>query len=369
MSKRINSNAKVFIFIPSLLGGGAERVSVNLANCMAEMGIVVTLIVATRHGKYWEQINPEVKVIRLQNRFAVFSLMPLLRLIREQKPDVVLSTLKAANVLVSMLRAFFLKNIRVAIREAGVFQQPNDIAAWIYFFLQKVFYRHADVFIVNSSDTLNSFLFSGITLPQNKVVLANPVYNQSLLEQAKVPIDHLWFKNKTTPIVAGIGRFVRYKGFDILINAVGILKSRGMTIRCILLGEGPEFENLKAMTRELRIENSIDFLGFDINPYRWLSRVDILVLPSRVESFGNVMIEALALDIPVVAANCPGGVAEVLNYGEWGSLFKTEDAEELANALVRQLSFKEARKNSKTRAYDFEIHAVTNMYLDALLPR
>lgn len=358
--------SSVLVYVPSLHGGGAERVAVNLANAMAEMGVAVTLVVATDKGRYWELVSKEVKLIRCRAKLAVLSVFTLLRVVRKERPAVMLSTLKATNTVLAMLKPLLLRKTRVAIREASIYQQPRQLVDFIYEVLRRCFFRYADIFIANSRATLLSFQEAEIALPKRVAVLRNPVYEPRILRLANEQVDHRWIREKSGYLIVGIGRLVRYKGFDLLLEAIQLLKRRGIEVRCIILGEGAERNTLQQQAKELGVDGQVDLVGFKANPYAFLAHADVFVLPSRWEGFGNVIVEALALDVPVVAARCPGGAEEILENGKWGSLVTPEDPLALADGIEDTL-VKPPRKELHKRAREYDVVAVTRQYLEVLL--
>src|SRR5690606_29186127 len=148
-------------------------------------------------------------------------------------------------------------------------------------------------------------------LPRNNAVIHNPVYDHRIIQLSQIPSTHPWLREAHTKIVVAIGRLVPEKGFDILLEALRLLRRDGIDVRCIVLGEGPEGPALKRRSKDLQIDTVVDFPGFSTNPYSFLARADVLAVPSRWEGFGNVIVEALTLNTPVVAARCPGGPVEI----------------------------------------------------------
>lgn len=114
------------------------------------------------------------------------------------------------------------------------------------------------------------------------------------------------FSAMERPVIITAGRLEDYKGVDVLLNALASLKRDGLSCQLIVLGEGKARGYLDDLTCQLQLEDSVRFEGFVDNPltyYRW---ADLFVLPSRREGFGNVLIEAMSVGVPVVATACIG---------------------------------------------------------------
>ncbi|PAX48948.1 glycosyltransferase [Brunnivagina elsteri] len=111
-----------------------------------------------------------------------------------------------------------------------------------------------------------------------------------------------------------------------------------MRSRLIILGNGEQYTELNTLIQELRLEKDVAMLGFQENPYAYMSRASVFVLSSAWEGFGNVIVEALAVGTPVVSTNCPNGPAEILANGKYGSLVNVGDSQAMANAILKVLS-------------------------------
>ena len=141
-------------------------------------------------------------------------------------------------------------------------------------------------------------------------------------------------KNNTAacPTIGAMGRLHAIKGFDVLIRAAAQLRAAGQRFRLKIAGDGPERQNLEALAADLRLGDCVEFCGWAADPIQFLSDVDLFVVPSRYESFGLVVIEAMAAGVPVVASDTEGP-RQVLKAGQFGALFKNEDAGALAAAV------------------------------------
>ena len=134
------------------------------------------------------------------------------------------------------------------------------------------------------------------------------------------------------PVIGAMGRLHEIKGFDILIRAAAQLRDSGQTFQLKIAGDGPERGALEALRDNLNLTQHVEFCGWAANPLEFLSGLDLFVVPSRAESFGLVVVEAMAAGVPVVASDTEGP-KEVLKAGQFGTLFKSEDVAALANAM------------------------------------
>ena len=162
------------------------------------------------------------------------------------------------------------------------------------------------------------------------------------------------------PTILSVGRLVEKKGFHILLDAMALLKDRGLTPRCWILGDGEEREQLRSKQQALQLSN-VEFLGMrnqdDVRSY--MARASAMVLPCIVGSDGNrdalptVLLEALASGLPIVSTPV-GGVEEIADHGKAGIIVPPGDAESLANEIESLLNNSERQRElaqtGRTRA-------------------
>jgi glycosyltransferase involved in cell wall biosynthesis len=134
------------------------------------------------------------------------------------------------------------------------------------------------------------------------------------------------------PVIGAMGRLHEVKGFDVLLKAAAQLRDAGQRFTLKIAGDGPELPALQRLCRQLNLEACVEFCGWAADPLDFIGSVDLFVVPSRHESFGLVVIEAMAAGVPVVASDTEGP-REVLKAGQFGTLFKSEDDNALAMAM------------------------------------
>ena len=134
------------------------------------------------------------------------------------------------------------------------------------------------------------------------------------------------------PIIGALGRLDEIKGFDVLLRAAAQLRDLGVDFRLRLAGDGPEMGALKALSESLGLGDRVEFVGWVRNPGDFLKTIDLFVMPSRYESFGLVVVEAMAAGVPVITSDIEGP-CEILKGGALGTLFRTEDDADLARAM------------------------------------
>jgi glycosyltransferase involved in cell wall biosynthesis len=127
------------------------------------------------------------------------------------------------------------------------------------------------------------------------------------------------------------GRLSKEKGYDLLLDALALLQD--MEISLTVLGQGPLRVDLQTRISQLKLERVVSLIGFQENPHRYFAEADALVLSSRYEGFPNVVLEALACDIGVIATPAVGGVSEILEGVSGCVLAEAVSAPALAKAI------------------------------------
>ncbi len=327
---------RVALFLPSLAGGGAEKVSLPLAQGFAQRGAQVDLVLARAEGPHLRSVPPGVHVVDLQARRVAMALPGLVAYLRRHRPAVLLSALSHANVAAILAKRIARVDTRVVVSERAVIKLGHQAAAsWrarLTPFLLPWTYPYADG-VVAVSRGLAEELVGDFGIPREKVrVIYNPVVHEGVFRGAGEPLEHPWFRPGEPPVFLAVGRLAKEKNFPALIRAFARVQ-REVESRLLILGEGPERPHLEGLVRELGLDDRVSLPGFFLNPYPYMARAAALVLSSLYESFSNVLIEALALGTPVVATDCPHGPAEILEGGRWGRLVAVGDEAALAEAM------------------------------------
>jgi glycosyltransferase involved in cell wall biosynthesis len=135
------------------------------------------------------------------------------------------------------------------------------------------------------------------------------------------------------PVIATIGRLSAEKGHRDLIEALGILAARGTRVSAVLAGDGPERPLLTQRIQALGLQDSVHLVGYISQPQRILEETDLMVLPSHTEGLPNAALEALTMEVPVLATRV-GGTPEVITDGETGRLVEARAPDALADAIA-----------------------------------
>lgn len=356
------------MFLPTLGGGGAERVMIDLARHAAARGRAVDVVVLNHSGAVTSDLGPGVTIVDLGRRRAATALPALLSYLRRARPPALLSTLEHVNVL-AVVAARLVGGIRVVLREANTFGSDlngGGAKGWFVRTAMRWTYRAADAVVAVSSGVADG-LVTGLGVPAERVhVIYNPVITPRVLEGAKAMPEHSWFEGDGPPVIVAVGRLAEQKGFDVLLRAFTAVRA-GRPCRLLVLGEGPLRDELSEAARKLGIESDVAFPGFVANPFGYMAHAELFVLSSRWEGLPNVLIQALAVGAPAVATDCPSGPREILDGGRFGRLVPVDDAPALAAAIEAELDARSERPGDAWHRR-YALDAIASEYLELLAP-
>jgi glycosyltransferase involved in cell wall biosynthesis len=286
----------------------------------------------TFYGFWFRSEVPDDVVMHvLEARRARNAMPKLLRVIWRVRPAVLVATQGYINFLLLLAKPF-LPSCKLVIREVigERYMEDNRYRDLLYrCYLRLV--RRADR-IVTQTEAVANRLTSEISPRLGQVqCLHNPVDVERLAAAAKVAISPFAGPG---PHVLAMGRLTQQKGFDLLLEAMAGVRAAGVPARLTIVGVGGPEAPLKAQAQRLGIADAVDLVGFQDRPERFFAHADVFVLSSRYEGMPNVVLEALACGLPIVAFDCPHGVGEIVHDCVNGRLVPAEDVPALTAALV-----------------------------------
>lgn len=330
---------KLMFLIPTLQGGGSERVIVTLARHLDRSKFQVTLVVLDMTGAvYADDVPDDVELINLDCARVRYALSKVFNLVWERRPDVVLSTLSHLNLAVALLRPILPRSTRFLARESTVVTEilRNSRGERLRKMAYRGLYNRFDRIICQSHYMRDDLVENFKVEPQRAIVINNPVDVARIRQMAgdrrvgprRMPPDGC---SRPLRLVAA-GRLSVEKGFDLLIRAV--LLRCDPNIRLTVVGDGPLRSELEELASVLGVSEQVEFVGFQRNPYPFFVSAHGFVLSSRFEGFPNVVLEALACGVPIISTPAPGGVVEILRGVTGCVLAAAVTAQALADAIA-----------------------------------
>jgi glycosyltransferase involved in cell wall biosynthesis len=370
---------RVLFFTSTLGGGGAEKHLLRIANHLDREKFDVSLAVVKPCGEFESGLSPDVRKYHLNRRGAgsttvrmVQSIKPLRQVIRRERPGLIFSVIDLAN-LVSVTAGRGLANWPKIV--LGV-QTPPSIAyghsrhpvSRLMLRLIARLYPKADQIVALSKGVAADLAALAPRVRERLTVIYNAGVEAEVLEgaRARVPADEL----PDAPLVVACGRLKTVKGFSTLLDALALVR-KFVPAHLWIVGEGEQRPALEKKIERLGLQDCVRLVGFQQNPFKYMAEADLFVLSSLFEGFGNVIVEAMACGVPVVATDCPFGPGEIIADGENGVLVQPASATALADGILRVLRDEELRKRlargGSVRAHDFDAKAITRAYEELFL--
>lgn len=352
--------------IPSLVGGGAEKMLVDIINHLDVNRYEMSLVLFEKKGTHFLSIPSHVKIYDLnkKNRYSFLKLIfRLAGLFKKIEPDVTLSFLSYANIIAILSKFLSKLKFNLIITEHTHLSSALLYARCcrIKSFLYKALFNYAN-FIVVPSLGIRQHLIEAFNLGQKRIKTINNPIDLAKIHKLK---DEDLDKNGLEKYILAAGRLTKQKGYPYLLKAYSLI-SKDVQEKLIILGEGEDEKKLKQMAKDLGVQEKVLFLGFQKNPYKFMKNASIFVLSSLWESFAIVLVESIACGTPVISTDCPSGPNEIITNGVNGILVPSADEKTLAKVMLSLLRDKELRKKlseqGRKRAEDFRIEKILPRY-------
>jgi glycosyltransferase involved in cell wall biosynthesis len=347
---------KLLIFISSLNGGGAERVTATLANHWARKGWNVSIVTLEPQSDDFYELHPAIKRIALDLSGASRSVfvalaqnsrrvLALRRTLREIQPDVALGMMTGANVLLAVA-SLGLTSIHTVGAERIYPPQFPLGAVWEW--LRRSSYRRLDA-VVAQTDECGTWLRTHTT-SERVAVIPNPVDWPLKRSSPSIAVNEVVRTGRS--LLLAVGRLVTQKQFGLLIDCFATLASRHPGWDLAILGEGPLRSALGLQVRTAALESRIFLPGRAGNVGDWYERADLYVMSSGFEGFPNTLLEAMSHGLPAVSFDCDAGPRDIIEHGVNGLLVASGDVAGLTAALDQLMGDEALRREFASRASD-----------------
>ncbi|MDB9940943.1 glycosyltransferase [Candidatus Pelagibacter sp.] len=347
-------NKKILFLMPDFNGGGAEGVFIQLANYFS-LKYQVHFMVLKSSGPNLNKLNTNIKVIELKKDSSVKSIFKINKYIKQNNIDVAMGTLAMAYA-ISIASLFGSKKCKYIARVGSIISSNLSNTSLVKRFILSLYQK-----ALNFSDTIITQSISMDEDLDNYInkkteVIYNPISLNKIIsmseEKSSIKLDNKYFN------IISVGRLAYEKDYKTAILSIAKLKKKIKNIRYYILGDGDLREELLKYSNSLDLNVNIIFVGHLENPYSIMKNTNVLLLTSLYEGFSNAILESLALNVPVVATDSPGGNKEIISNGENGFLVKVGDSDDIAQKLML---IKE-QKNYNIDVSKFEINFIANEY-------
>jgi len=333
----------VCFVLPSLHGGGAERAAVQILNALDPGCWNRSMYLFERTGPYLAEVDAAIALTSGAGGSRLRRWLDLRAFLKRTRPQLIVSFLSYFSVL-------------TAARAAGIgarvaFNQQTPMSAFLtdadyhwrrpwhrraFSVVTRAVYRLADAIITTSKGVADD-LVAQFGVPRRHIrIVHNPVDLQAIAKAAAEPLDPDDERRWSHPAIVAAGRLAAAKNYPLLIDALAELR-RTIPARLFILGQGEAEPAMREQIARLGLDEAVVLCGFQRNPWKFIARADVFALSSRYEGFGNVLVEAMACGVPVVATASPG-TCEIVSVGTDGLLVDRHEPAALAAALERILT-------------------------------
>ena len=361
---------KICFLLNNLELGGAERVIAILSDYFIDQDCQVTIIVLSKLNNL-QVLNPNIKIIALNQNSAISSLIPLAKALKENKYDFVIGNMWPITILGLAGSFFATKKPKVLFIEHSIISNEYNHQSFAFQCMVKLsirfFYNLASQIICVSNGVASDLYQLGVKHSKLEVIF-NPVAISSKRTN-KNEFDQYstnW-KDFAGIKILSVGNLRKNKNYPNLFKALKILRIKyNQDFISLIAGDGPEKENLKSLIQELDLENNIFLLGSVQDTESLYRNADLFVLSSNYEGFGMVIVEALGYGKTIVSTDCDSGPREILGNSEYGYLSPMNNPEKLAESIYQAYVNPLSPDLLIERYKDFDPSLVGNHYLSLL---
>lgn len=352
---RSASERKLVFFIHSMGGGGAERVTANMANHWAGKGWDITVVTLAALSLDFYDLHPAVRRIALnlagdsgnvlvglgQNLRRVVAMRQVLK---QLEPDIALGMMTSSSVLLSFA-AWGRRGAAVGSEHVHPPQYPLS-TMWESVRRRSYGLLHA----VTALTGQTAAWLAAQTNARHITVIPNAVPWPLPAQEPRLSVDSVCRAGR--PILLAVGRLEAQKGFDSLVGVFADLAQKHPGWDLVVLGEGAQRPQLESIVQAAGMVLRIFLPGRVGNLHEWYERADLFVMSSRFEGFGNTLAEALAHGLPAVSFDCDTGPRDIVRHELDGLLVPPGDMAGLTDALDRLMGRADLRLDFGQRAVE-----------------
>lgn len=325
---------KILFFMPNLDGGGAERVTTNIIRQLDKNSFDVFLVLTVKTGEYIELIPSEVEIIDLDTGKISKSFFELRCILKKIKPDIIFSSLFLTNILLYLSSFGLLKKTKMILRSPNspkLILENKGMSIYIKYLLELA-YKKADLVLAQTPE-MKSEIVKYHNIESEKIqVFLNPI-DKNFIDSQILNTVNMFDENNINVVAAG--RLHKQKGFDTLIIAFKKVIEKNNKFRLFIIGQDKgEEENLRKIVDSLELNNYIELLGFQKNPYKYYYYSDLFVLSSRWEGLPNAILENLYLKKPIVSTKCIPFMSKLIKDKKNGFLVEVDSSDEMASSIL-----------------------------------
>ena len=323
---------KILFYHPLFLDGGAERTNLLISEKFSKKYevIFVSNVFSKIYSSEIRRIG--IKKIELKAKRTITSFFELSKIINKYKPDIIFSVQMHASILALLINKILFKNkLKIICCERLSYRSYlKDFKGNIIIKLAQLLYKNAKKIICNSKELSDEI--KKLCRSNNVTCIYNPTLTRNYKRLSKQFSVHEKVFSSKKKIIISIARLEKVKNHLMLLKAINHCKNKH-NLNLVLIGEGKKKNEIIEFSKKNDFFNNLHILNYKKNPFPYLSKSDLFILTSDFEGMPNVLIEAMALNIPIISTRCPTGPKEILLNGKAGFLVNKNDYHSLSNKI------------------------------------
>ena len=364
---------KICLFLPSLNMGGAERLTINLANEWNDLGYEVEFVIIKSHNvnDLSSLVSEDINISFLNKKRLINAIPSIRKHFLSSRPGVSLVAMWPLTVICVIAWLFSGKKGKLFLSDhtqmsISMLHEINSskFIVQISIFL---FYNLSSGVIAVSKGVKDDLCKLGRLNTDSVKVIHNPASLKKgsyKYHDNQDPFKKIW--KKPGKKILAVGTLKEQKDFKTFIRAINEISSE-IKVSAIIVGEGPERDDLQDLINQYDLSNRIFLAGFIMDPRIYFHFADLFVLSSAWEGFGNVIVEALENGTQVVSTNCKSGPSEILDNGRFGKLVPIKDHRAMADAIENSFLFDHDPEPLIERSKLYAVSKVAKKYIDYFL--
>lgn len=330
----MNSRKKVAFLLSCLKFGGAERVALNLAKALqVRHDVDIDIVLMSREGEFLDEAEASFNVVDLKCDRTYKLPLKLGLYALKARPNAIISSFWKLNFSACLTKAAMPIFKLLLWEHSTEYQKAFGLGRIYFFVISNTFYRFADYIVAVSSGVFDDIAQHTLLLRSKLNKIYNPVTPPDpLLVCAREP--NLERANEKRLIY--VGRLAPEKNPILVVNAFA-LASRTRKMTLTFVGDGPLRRELEHLIEQRQLGDLVRCVGFQKNPYEYVSKADILVISSLREGLPSAIIEALYCGCSIVSTDCGGGIRDILGNGCYGTIVPRNDENALAQGILDEI--------------------------------
>lgn len=360
----MTNKPSVVFLMHRFAGGGAERVTVLLANELAKRDYDVVFLMRHADGPFLSAVNDAITVVDLnelhEDDSTIGLILALSKAMIRLPNSFLFSVSLGMSVFAVLAKLLSLSRIHLVPIIHNTMSHAEDKSLKNKIRLMRMLDFLVDKTVTVSNAAREDYLHLTNIKPSKVVTIYNPVVSDELLRRLKYSNTPPW-PDTNVPVIVAAGRLESQKNYPLMIEAFRLLR-RQRDARLIILGEGSQHSEIQRIIDNFGLSQYVKLYGFVDDPYDYFAHADCFLMTSRYEGLPTVMIEALACGCPVVSTDCPSGPREILQNGEYGSLVSMSP-QDIADAVSCTLSQPRDPRILRQHALTFSVEKAVGQYI------